>query len=90
MRSPITFLDSLADTHAADNEATRPAGAAEYPAPDPPGDGVLPPRVAANRPTGVVHADEVAIVPGVSISDPEGTVHRVRAAGGPSCPTTRR
>ncbi len=27
VRSPITFLDSLADTHAADNEATPPGGA---------------------------------------------------------------
>jgi hypothetical protein len=28
-----------------------------------------------------VHADEEASVPGISISDPEGTVHRVRAEG---------
>ena len=40
VRSPISFLDSLADTHAADNEAT-PAVAGEATDPDPAGDEVL-------------------------------------------------
>ena len=79
VRSPITFLDSLADSHAADNEATPPAPADERP-PDPVGDGVQP-SGEANRPTGVVRADEEATIPGISISDPQGTVHRVRANG---------
>ncbi len=94
VRSPITFLDSLADSHAADNEANPPGGVG--PPTDaaadaggssgvpgwsgPSGDGVTA-SPAANRPLGAVHADEEASIPGVSISDPEGAVHRVRANG---------
>lgn len=95
VRSPITFLDSLADSHAADNEANLPGGVgppaegASDPGggadgragwSGPSGDAVLAPG-GANRPIGAVHADEEASVPGISISDPEGTVHRVRAEG---------
>ncbi len=76
VRSPLSFLDSLADTHAADNEATRPAPATERP-PDPVGDPVVA-SGGSNRPNGAVRADEVTTVPGVSISDPQGTVHTVR------------
>ena len=47
VRSPLTFLDSLADTHAADNEATGPAPDAGRP-PDPVGE----PVVASGAPTG--------------------------------------
>ena len=83
VRSPISFLDSLADTHAADNEAARPA-ADESPPPDPVGDDVVP-SGESNRVNGVVRADEVATIPGVSISDPQGTVHAVRS-GGPVVP----
>ena len=83
VRSPISFLDSLADTHAADNEAAGPA-ADESPPPDPVGDGVVASGVA-NRPNGVVRADEEASIPGVSISDPQGTVHALRD-GGPVVP----
>jgi sec-independent protein translocase protein TatB len=79
VRSPITFLDSLADSHAADNEATPSVPTDERP-PDPVGDGVQS-SGEANRPTGVVRADEEASIPGISISDPQGTVHRVRANG---------
>ena len=88
VRSPITFLDSLADPHAADNEAN-PAGGATTVVnggPDPgawsgpAGTDVVPP-VTSNRPSGAVQADEEASIPGVSISDPQGTVHRVRASG---------
>jgi len=79
VRSPISFLDSLADSHAADNDATPPAAGDRRP-PDPEGDGVQG-SGGANRPLGVVHADEEASIPGVSISDPQGTVHRVRASG---------
>ena len=79
VRSPITFLDSLADSHAADNEAARPA-ADESPPPEPVGDGVLA-SGESNRANGVVHADEVASIPGVSVSDPQGTVHALRDTG---------
>jgi Sec-independent protein translocase protein TatA len=77
VRSPISFLDSLADTHDADNEANPPGGGGPAP---PAGDGVRP-SGSANRPTGSVHAEEESSLPGVSISDPQGTVHRVRANG---------
>jgi sec-independent protein translocase protein TatB len=83
VRSPISFLDSLADSHEADNEATPPAPGDDRP-PDPQGDEVEP-SGGTNRPSGVVRADEQASFPGVSISDPQGTVHRVRADG-PSVP----
>jgi sec-independent protein translocase protein TatB len=79
VRSPITFLDSLADTHAADNEASR-AAPPEEPDPEPTGDGVLA-SGGTNRPSGVVEADEAASFPGVSISDPQGTVHSLRGDG---------
>ena len=81
VRSPITFLDSLADTHAADNEATPPEPGDTRP-PDPVGDEVEV-SGGSNRPSGVVRADEEASIPGVSISDSQGTVHRVRANGRP-------
>ena len=79
VRSPISFLDSLADTHAAENEAAGPVPSAGRP-PDPTGDGVLA-SGGTNRPSGVVRADEAASIPGVSISDPQGTVHSVRGDG---------
>ena len=82
VRSPISFLDSLADTHDPDNEANPPSGGGAPgggPAP-PAGDGVRP-SGTANRPTGSVRAEEESSLPGVSISDPQGTVHRVRANG---------
>jgi sec-independent protein translocase protein TatB len=79
VRSPISFLDSLADTHAADNEASR-AEPPEGRPPDPVGDGVLA-SGGTNRPAGVVESDEAASIPGVSISDPQGTVHAVRGDG---------
>ncbi len=88
VRSPITFLDSLADSHAADNEANPPGGTgppygeatAAGPTPAWSGEG-LSAAPSANRELGAVHADEEASFPGASISDPEGTVHRVRANG---------
>ncbi len=83
VRSPISFLDSLADTHAADNEATPPA-VDDVRQPDPQGDDVVA-SGGANRPSGVVSADEQASIPGVTFSDPQGTVHQVRADG-PSVP----
>jgi Sec-independent protein translocase protein TatA len=76
VRSPIAFLDSLADSHATDNDATPPATAYERP-PDPTGDGVAASGVA-NRPNGKVVAGEAVSIPGVSVSDPQGTVHTIR------------
>ena len=78
VRSPISFLDSLADTHAADNGAARPGD--EGPPPDPVGDDVVA-SGGTNRPNGAVRADESTSVPGVTISDPEGTVRPADPAG---------
>ena len=80
VRSPISFLDSLADSHSPDNEANPPAPEQGHP-PDPEGDGVLP-SGEANRPSGAVVADESSSIPGVSVSDPQGTVHTVRGGIG--------
>jgi TatA/E family protein of Tat protein translocase len=79
VRSPITFLDSLADSHASDNGAAAPDAHGTGP-PDPTGDDVQA-SGTTNRPSGVVRADEDASIPGITISDPQGTVHRVRANG---------
>ena len=82
VRSPLTFLDSLADTHDAGNEANKPAPTGGR-SPDPTGDGVQP-AGGANQPSGVVVAGEAASIPGVSVSDPQGTVHAVRGGVGPA------
>ena len=82
VRSPLTFLDSLADTHDPGNEANRPAPTGERP-PDPTGDGVQS-AGGDNQTNGVVVAGEVASIPGVSVSDPQGTVHAVRGGVGPA------
>jgi len=81
VRSPLTFLDSLADTHDASNEANKPPPATERP-PDPTGDGVQIPG-SANQANGVVVAGESASIPGITVSDPQGTVHAVRGGVGP-------
>ena len=82
VRSPITFLDSLADTHDSGNEVNKPAPDSERP-PDPAGDGVQASGIA-NQTNGVVVAGEAASIPGVSVSDPQGTVHAVRGGVGPA------
>lgn len=81
VRSPITFLDSLADTHDAGNEVNKPAPASGR-SPDPAGDAVQAPGTA-NQSNGVVAAGEAASIPGISVSDPQGTVHAVRGGVGP-------
>jgi TatA/E family protein of Tat protein translocase len=79
VRSPITFLDSLADTHAAENGVSTPPVGVDRP-PDPSGDEVLAPG-GTNRALGVVRADEESSIPGVTIGDPQGIIHRVRMDG---------
>ncbi len=79
VRSPLSFLDSLADTHDADNGASPPAPGTERPS-DPTGDDVLA-SSGTNRPLGVVRADEESSIPGVTFGDPEGIIHRVRMDG---------
>ena len=81
VRSPLTFLDSLADTHDAGNEANKAPPSAEQP-PDPTGDGVQLPG-AVNEANGAVVAGESASIPGITVSDPQGTVHAVRSGVGP-------
>jgi TatA/E family protein of Tat protein translocase len=82
VRSPLSFLDNLADNHAAENDATSSGTSDGTEQPDVYGD-ALPPSVDTNRPTGVVHAiEEQPLIPGVLIGDPGGIVHQVRSTGG--------
>ena len=81
VRSPLSFLDNLADTHSAENGTTSVAVSGSEP-PDVHGDAVQPPS-GSNRPAGTVQAfEEVPVVPGVLITDPGGIVHQVRSSGG--------
>lgn len=81
VRSPLTFLDTLADAHAQGNEATSGSGNGTEP-PDVQGDAVQP-AAGSNRPAGSVEAvEETPAVPGVLITDPGGIVHQVRSTGG--------
>jgi Sec-independent protein translocase protein TatA len=84
VRSPLTFLDTLADSHVAQNGTTSD-GAGATGGTDPPeasGDEVQP-SSGINRPAGTVRAfEEAPAVPGVLITDPGGIVHQVRSSGG--------
>jgi Sec-independent protein translocase protein TatA len=81
VRSPLSFLDNLADAHGAANDATSGVTNGSEP-PDVRGDAVQPPG-EANRPAGSVRASEEApAFPGVLIADPGGIVHQVRSTGG--------
>jgi len=81
VRSPISFLDDLADTHGTENEAASPAANGAEP-PEGHGDAVQP-GGGANRPAGSVRAsEEPPSIPGVLIADPGGIVHQVRSTGG--------
>jgi sec-independent protein translocase protein TatB len=81
VRSPLSFLDTLADNHASDN-GTASGGGNGSSAPEAQGDGVQP-SSAANRPAGTVQASEDPPgIPGVRITDAGGIVHQVRSAGG--------
>jgi sec-independent protein translocase protein TatB len=80
VRSPLSFLDNLADTHSPENGTTSGFEPGSEP-PDATGDAVQP-SFDANRANGsVVAAEEVPDIPGVSIADPGGVVHQVRASG---------
>jgi Sec-independent protein translocase protein TatA len=81
VRSPLSFLDNLADSHSAENGATSGAANGSEP-PDVHGD-ALPPSVGSNRPAGTVHAsEEPSPIPGGLIADPGSIVHQVRSTGG--------
>ncbi|MGA3147351.1 MAG: twin-arginine translocase TatA/TatE family subunit [Acidimicrobiales bacterium] len=81
VRSPLTFLDTLADNHSAENGAASvTANGSEVT--DVHGDAVQP-SAGSNRPAGTVHASEDPPgIPGVLIADPGGIVHQVRSSGG--------
>lgn len=81
VRSPLSFLDQLADSHSAENGTTSGlVNGSELP--DAHGDAVQP-SAESNRPAGTVHAsEETPAIPGVVITDPEGIVHQVRSSGG--------
>jgi sec-independent protein translocase protein TatB len=80
VRSPLSFLDTLADTHASDNGTASGESNGSVPS-EAQGDGVQP-SGAANRPAGTVQASEDPPgIPGVVITD-GGIVHQVRSAGG--------
>ncbi len=81
VRSPLTFLDTLADAHSTENGTTSGVTGGVDP-PDVHGDAVQP-SAGTNRPAGTVEAhEEPPPVPGVLIGDPGGIVHQVRSSGG--------
>ncbi len=80
VRSPLSFLDNLADTHSDENESTSRV-ATDIEPPDVQGDSVQP-SSASNRPAGTVQAtEETPGIPEVLIVDPGGIVHQVRSNG---------
>jgi hypothetical protein len=81
VRSPLSFLDNLADNHTAENAAASGATNGSELS-DVHGDTVQP-SAGTNRPAGTVHAsEEPPAIPGVLITDPGGIVHQVRSSGG--------
>jgi TatA/E family protein of Tat protein translocase len=81
VRSPISFLDNLADTHANENGSTSSGERGSEP-PGVQGDAVQP-SSGSNRPAGTVEAhEELPPVPGTLVTDPGGIVHQVRSNGG--------
>jgi sec-independent protein translocase protein TatB len=79
VRSPVAFLDNLAETHGGDNGATAPGS--DPTSTEVEGDAVQP-ATTVNRPAGAVRAsEELPVIPGVSAADPSGVVHQIRAAG---------
>ncbi len=80
VRSPLSFLDTLADSHSAENGTTASVNGFETPGVQ--GDDVQP-SADSNRPAGTVQAaEETPVIPGLMISDAGGIVHQVRSSGG--------
>jgi len=80
VRSPLSFLDNLADSHSAEQGTTSVVGIGNEP-PDVEGDAVQP-SSESNRPAGSVRAvEETPGIPDVLIVDPGGIVHQVRSNG---------
>lgn len=80
VRSPLSFLDNLADSHSAEQGTTSAVGTGAEP-PDVEGDAVKP-SSESNRPAGSVQAvEETPGIPDVLIVDPGGIVHQVRSNG---------
>ncbi len=81
VRSPLNFLDTLADSHTPENGASS-GTVSRAESSDVQGDAVQP-SSGSNRPAGVVQAaEEVPVIPGLIISDTSGIVHQVRSSGG--------
>jgi sec-independent protein translocase protein TatB len=80
VRSPLSFLDGLADSHTASN-GTNAAAETVTESVDTETD-VVPSSSESNRPVGTVSAtEETPEIPDVLIVDPVGIVHQVRQAG---------
>ena len=77
VRSPISFLDSLAETHAADSGTNEADGVVEAPPPE--GDVVVP-AGDGNRPAGTVRATDGPSLPAVDLRPRDGVVHGIRDA----------
>jgi sec-independent protein translocase protein TatB len=81
VRSPLSFLDNLADSHSTENGTTSAVANGSEP-PDVHGD-ALQSSTGSNRPAGDVHTSEdPPLVPGVLIADAGDIVHQVRSTGG--------
>jgi TatA/E family protein of Tat protein translocase len=80
VRSPISFLDGLADSHTTSNGTN---GAAETVTESvDTGNDIAPSSSESNRPAGTVRAtEETPEIPDVLIVDPVGIVHQVRSTG---------
>ena len=79
VRSPLSFLDDLADTRSTENGTTS-GGAARAGSPDVDGD-VVRPSAGANRPADTVQGDDRSPTPALAAEAGNG-VHRVRSDGG--------
>ncbi|HEY5096719.1 MAG TPA: twin-arginine translocase TatA/TatE family subunit [Acidimicrobiales bacterium] len=80
VRSPLSFLDNLAESHSAEQGTTSTVGTGNEP-PDVEGDAVVP-SSESNRPAGSVQAvEETPGIPDVLIVDQGGIVHQVRSNG---------
>ncbi|MHB1517060.1 MAG: Sec-independent protein translocase subunit TatA/TatB [Acidimicrobiales bacterium] len=78
VRSPISFLDSLAEAHSGENDAVVGTNGASPPGDH--GEGVQPPA-SSNRPTGVFRARGVSSAATESDGRSSGAAHRVRSDG---------